>query len=201
MTFARITGTGGYLPERVMSNEELERMVDTSDEWIRERSGIKRRHIAADDEKTSDMGLAAARKALDAAVYSVLSFEYNQDLQVAPAAPRPAVSIARELRKIRGSGGREDGYAALEAMLGHLYDDTPQSIWLVTDEWRNVQATPADFDGMLRLLEQRELNLHAIVRADFNCDDGSRAFGERRDRSRIALVVDLALRLPQLPGQ
>jgi len=67
MTFARITGTGGYLPERVMTNAELEQMVDTTDEWIRERSGIKRRHIAAEGEKTSDMGLAAARKALTAA--------------------------------------------------------------------------------------------------------------------------------------
>ena len=67
MTFARIAGTGGYLPERVMTNKELEDMVDTSDEWIRERSGIKRRHIAADDEKTSDMGLKAANQALEAA--------------------------------------------------------------------------------------------------------------------------------------
>jgi len=67
MTFARIAGTGGYLPERVMSNQELERMVDTSDEWIRERSGIKRRHIAAENETTSDMAVAAAKKAIDAA--------------------------------------------------------------------------------------------------------------------------------------
>jgi 3-oxoacyl-[acyl-carrier-protein] synthase-3 len=67
MTFSRIAGTGGYLPERVMTNAELEAMVDTSDEWIRERSGIKRRHIAADGEKTSDMALAAANKAIEAA--------------------------------------------------------------------------------------------------------------------------------------
>ena len=67
MTFARITGTGGYLPERVMTNSELEDMVDTSDEWIRDRSGIKRRHIAAEGEKTSDMGLAAAKNAMQAA--------------------------------------------------------------------------------------------------------------------------------------
>jgi 3-oxoacyl-[acyl-carrier-protein] synthase-3 len=67
MTFSRIAGTGGYLPERVVTNAELESMVDTTDEWIRERSGIKRRHIAAEGEKTSDMALAAARKAIDAA--------------------------------------------------------------------------------------------------------------------------------------
>jgi len=67
MTFARIAGTGGYLPERVMTNQELEAMVDTTDAWIRERSGIKRRHIAADGEKTSDMGLEAAKRAMTAA--------------------------------------------------------------------------------------------------------------------------------------
>jgi len=67
MNFARIAGTGGYLPERIVTNKELEQMVDTSDEWIRERSGIKRRHIAADNETTSDMAIAAARKALEAA--------------------------------------------------------------------------------------------------------------------------------------
>ena len=60
MTFSRIAGTGGYLPERVMTNHELESIVDTSDEWIRDRSGICQRHIAADGEMTSDMALAAA---------------------------------------------------------------------------------------------------------------------------------------------
>jgi 3-oxoacyl-[acyl-carrier-protein] synthase-3 len=67
MTFARIAGTGGYLPERVVTNAELESLVDTTDEWIRERTGIKRRHIAADHETTSDMAIEAARRAIDAA--------------------------------------------------------------------------------------------------------------------------------------
>jgi 3-oxoacyl-[acyl-carrier-protein] synthase-3 len=67
MTFARIAGTGGYLPDRVVTNKELEKMVDTTDAWIRERSGIKRRHIAADGETTSDMALIASRKAIEAA--------------------------------------------------------------------------------------------------------------------------------------
>lgn len=67
MIFSRIAGTGGYLPEKVLTNTDLEKMVDTSDEWIRERSGIERRHIAADNETTSDMAIAAAKKAMDAA--------------------------------------------------------------------------------------------------------------------------------------
>ncbi|MFZ5836349.1 MAG: beta-ketoacyl-ACP synthase III [Pseudomonadota bacterium] len=59
-----ICGAGGYLPERVLSNAELAGMVDTSDEWIVERSGIHQRHIAAEGEMTSDLALAAARRAL-----------------------------------------------------------------------------------------------------------------------------------------
>jgi 3-oxoacyl-[acyl-carrier-protein] synthase-3 len=64
---SRIVGTGSYLPARVLTNAELARRVDTSDEWIRTRTGICQRHIAAPEEKTSDLALAAAREALTAA--------------------------------------------------------------------------------------------------------------------------------------
>ena len=67
MTHARILSTGSYLPARVLTNAELERMVDTTDQWIVERTGIRERHLAADDETASTMGLEAARRALAAA--------------------------------------------------------------------------------------------------------------------------------------
>ena len=67
MIHARITGTGSYLPERVMTNHDLEQIVDTSDSWIRERTGIEQRHIAADGQLTSDLAEPAARRALEAA--------------------------------------------------------------------------------------------------------------------------------------
>jgi 3-oxoacyl-[acyl-carrier-protein] synthase III len=60
-----ITGVGVYVPERVLTNDDLERMVDTSDAWITERTGIKERHIAAPEEAASDMALPAARQALE----------------------------------------------------------------------------------------------------------------------------------------
>ena len=60
-----IKGVGGYLPARVVTNAELAKLVDTSDQWISERTGIKERHIAADGELTSTMGSIAARRALD----------------------------------------------------------------------------------------------------------------------------------------
>jgi len=64
MIHARIAGIGSYLPKKVVTNHDLEKMMDTSDEWIRERTGIKRRHIAEDGETTSSMALEAAKRAL-----------------------------------------------------------------------------------------------------------------------------------------
>lgn len=67
MIYARIAGTGSYLPEKIVTNRDLEKTVETTDEWIRDRTGIKKRHVAADGETSSDMGLAAARNAIEMA--------------------------------------------------------------------------------------------------------------------------------------
>ncbi len=67
MNFARVLGTGGYLPQRVMTNADLETMVDTTDEWIFTRTGIRERHIAAENETTCDLAEQAARRAIEAA--------------------------------------------------------------------------------------------------------------------------------------
>jgi len=63
--YSRIAGTGKYLPEKVLTNFDLEKMVETSDEWIRTRTGIERRHIAADDQATSDLAYHASVAALE----------------------------------------------------------------------------------------------------------------------------------------
>lgn len=76
MIYSRIIGTGSYLPEKALSNTDLEKMVDTSDQWIRERTGIIKRHIAADDETTTDLAYNAAVNAIDAAGIS------NQDIDL-----------------------------------------------------------------------------------------------------------------------
>lgn len=62
-----VTGVGGYLPDRIVTNDDLAKTVDTSDEWIRERTGIRQRHQAADDQPVSDLAVEAARRALAAA--------------------------------------------------------------------------------------------------------------------------------------
>ena len=67
MKYSRITGTGSYLPAKIMTNADLECMVDTTDEWIFARTGIRERHIVADDEFTSDLALQASHQAIKAA--------------------------------------------------------------------------------------------------------------------------------------
>lgn len=65
MIYSRIAGTGRYLPERILTNFDLEKIVDTSDEWIRTRTGVERRHLAAEDETTSDLCMNAAKVAME----------------------------------------------------------------------------------------------------------------------------------------
>ncbi|MBC7697759.1 MAG: ketoacyl-ACP synthase III, partial [Bacteroidia bacterium] len=67
MIYSRIAGTGSYLPKKILTNADLESMVDTTDEWIFTRTGIRERHIVADDEFTSDLALHAAKNAIEAA--------------------------------------------------------------------------------------------------------------------------------------
>src|SRR3989442_11888463 len=64
---ATVLGVGAYAPPKVLTNDDLARLVDTSDEWITTRTGIKRRHIAGPDQATSDLAIVAAQQALDAA--------------------------------------------------------------------------------------------------------------------------------------
>ncbi len=67
MTYSKITGTGSYLPEKVLTNKDMEELVDTTDEWIQERTGIRQRHIAAEGETTCDLAASAALRAIDMA--------------------------------------------------------------------------------------------------------------------------------------
>ncbi len=67
MIYSNITGTGGYLPEKVVTNADLEKIVDTTDEWITSRTGIKKRHLVVDGETTCDLAEKAALNAMDAA--------------------------------------------------------------------------------------------------------------------------------------
>jgi 3-oxoacyl-[acyl-carrier-protein] synthase III len=96
MTMPRsvVLGCGSYLPGRVLGNDELSRMVDTSDEWITQRTGIRERHIAADGETTSDMALRAARAALGSAGADAQSIDLIVLATSTPDNTFPASAVA-----------------------------------------------------------------------------------------------------------
>jgi 3-oxoacyl-[acyl-carrier-protein] synthase-3 len=90
---SRILGTGHYAPAQVLSNVDLEKIVDTSDAWITERTGIRRRHIAAEGEATSDMAAAAARQALAAAGLNVADLDMIIVGTVSGDTPTPSCAV------------------------------------------------------------------------------------------------------------
>jgi 3-oxoacyl-[acyl-carrier-protein] synthase-3 len=75
LNFSRIAGTGSFLPPRIVTNEELSKKLDTSDAWIQERTGIRQRHIAEESQGSSDLALAASRRALEAAGVSAADID------------------------------------------------------------------------------------------------------------------------------
>lgn len=89
---AGIIGIGRYLPEKILTNADLEKIVDTSDEWIRTRTGIEERRIAADDVNTSDMAYGAAKKAIENAGISASDLDMILVATVTPDRPFPTVA-------------------------------------------------------------------------------------------------------------
>ena len=77
MIYSRVIGTGGYLPAKVLTNRELEKMVETTDQWIVERTGIRERHIAAAGETSASMGEQAARRAIEATGIGINDIDLN----------------------------------------------------------------------------------------------------------------------------
>lgn len=103
MKYARIVGTGGYLPEKVLTNADLEKMVATSQQWIRERTGVEQRHIAAPDETTCDLAEVAAKRAIEAA--GIESTEIDMILVATTTPDHIFPSVATELQDRLGHYG------------------------------------------------------------------------------------------------
>lgn len=101
-----IRGVGSYLPARIATNDELARTIDTSDEWIRQRVGIRQRHIAAEGEFTSDLAVAAARAALDNAGYAIADIDLIIVATTTPDYTFPAAATLVQMKL-----GMEHGFA------------------------------------------------------------------------------------------
>jgi 3-oxoacyl-[acyl-carrier-protein] synthase III len=93
VTHTHILGTGSYAPSRILTNHDLEKIINTSDAWITERTGIKERRIAADGEVTSDMAVAAARKALEMAETDPVDLDMIIVGTISPDMPMPSCAV------------------------------------------------------------------------------------------------------------
>lgn len=99
-----IRGTGGYLPERIMTNDEMSEIVETTDQWIQERTGIRQRHIAADGELTSDLATAAARVILGNAGIAAEQVDLIVLATTTPDKTFPATATAVQAKLGTGAG-------------------------------------------------------------------------------------------------
>ncbi len=105
MTRSRIIGVGHYLPEKVVTNSDLEKIVDTSDEWIQKRTGIKQRHVAADDQPTSDLATRAAEAALKDAGLTATDIDMIVLATTSPDQTFPATAVTVQDRLGMGDHG------------------------------------------------------------------------------------------------
>jgi len=114
----KIIGTGSYAPEKILTNHDLAEMVDSSDEWIRTRTGIKERHIAADDESASDLAYKACQKALQKANVSVEEIDLIVVASITGDRPTPSTAciLQRKLKAYQAAC-----FDLLAACTGFLY--------------------------------------------------------------------------------
>ncbi len=133
--YARITGWGKYVPERVLTNQDLEKMVDTSDEWIRTRTGIRERHIAGPDETCCSMSLASAKQALAVARLSPSDVEL---IIIATSTPDYLVpAVASMIQDQLGASGAP-AFSLQAGCSGWVYALVTASQFIQTGAYRNA---------------------------------------------------------------
>ncbi len=138
---AWITGTGCYVPERVLTNADLERMVDTSDEWIISRTGIKRRHLVAEGQATSDMGEQASKRALEAAGLTALELDLILVGTVTPDMVLPSTAALLQERLGAEKAAINDIVAACA---GFIYGVATARAFVMSGMCKNVLVVGAE---------------------------------------------------------
>lgn len=138
---AKIAGTGSYLPEKVLTNADLEKMVDTSDEWISTRTGIKERRIVNEDQAASDLAYEASKKAIQAAQIKPEELDMIIVATITPDMVFPATACVLQERL------RVKGIAAFDleaACSGFLYGITIGSQFIATGMYNNILVVAAE---------------------------------------------------------
>ena len=138
---AVVTGCGHYLPARVVENAEFEATLDTNDEWIRSRSGIERRHFAAEGETTSTMASAAARKALEDAGRDVSDVD-----AIVVATSTPDLTFPSAATMVQAELGMTSGFAfdVQAVCAGFVYALANANALIVSGQARNVLVIGAE---------------------------------------------------------
>lgn len=132
---ARIISTGSYLPKKVLSNSDLEKMVDTSDEWIFSRTGMKERRLAAADEPTSEMGFQAAKKAIEKAGINVEEIELILFATLTPDYPIPSTACLIQARLGAFNAAAIDLQAACT---GYIYALSQAKAYIESGMYRSI---------------------------------------------------------------
>ncbi len=139
--FSMITGLGSAIPEKILTNQELAEMVDTSDEWIRTRTGIRERHIASDGEATSDYAAQAARLALQQAGLAATDLELIIVASITPDMFFPATACFVQ-EKIGATNAAAFDISA--ACTGFLYGLTMADCMITSGRYKNILVIGAE---------------------------------------------------------
>lgn len=140
-TIARIIGTGSYLPQTILSNEDLEKMVDTSDEWIVSRTGMKERRLAGSTEYTSDMGYFAAEKAIESAQINKNDIDFIIFATLTPDYMFPNTACLIQSRLGLEKAGAVDIQAACT---GYLYALSMAKSFIESGAYKNVLVVASE---------------------------------------------------------
>ncbi|SDC28642.1 3-oxoacyl-[acyl-carrier-protein] synthase III [Pelagirhabdus alkalitolerans] len=136
-----VIGVGHYLPERVMTNFDLEKIVDTTDEWIRTRTGIETRHIATDEEDTSDLAYQASLKAIEDAGIKASEIDLILVATITPDQPFPSVSCQLQERLGATKAAAMDLGAACA---GFMYGMVTAQQFIETNMYQNILVVGAE---------------------------------------------------------
>jgi 3-oxoacyl-[acyl-carrier-protein] synthase-3 len=183
-----IAGVGSYVPEKVLTNTDLERMVNTSDEWITTRTGIKERHIAGKDEFTSDLGARAALRAMEAAGVTAEDLDLIVVATITPDMPFPSTAalIQRKLGAHRAAAfdieAACSGFIyALEVAQQFIMSRTYDTVLVIGAEklssivdWQDRNTCVLFGDGAGAAVLRNRPNAHGLLTAVMGAD-GSKA--------------------------
>jgi 3-oxoacyl-[acyl-carrier-protein] synthase III len=150
---SQIVGTGSYAPEKVLTNAELEKLVETSDEWIVERTGIRERHVAAPEEATTDLALAASRRALEMAGVDAKDVDLIILGTVTPDLPWPASAA---LLQDRLGNKKAFAFDVSAACAGSIYALSIADRYVCTGGARNALVVGAD--TLTRIVNWKDRN-------------------------------------------